>query len=431
MGTPHDTIERRNEMPQAGGRTTIAVVLTPPGRGAIATVLVAGPSAVGAVESHFRAAHRHRLAEQAEGRPIFGHWGGKRGEEVVVWRAGGDRIEIHCHGGRAVVEWLVGSLEQSGCVRMGWEAWAARAEPSPIRAAARVALAEATTMRTARVLLDQYDGALDAELRRIAGLLRKARPARPAAAVARDASLSRIETLLGRAPVGLHLTRPWRVVVGGRPNVGKSSLINALVGYERAIVYHRPGTTRDVVTVDTALDGWPVRLADTAGLRRAVGAVESEGVGLSRRSLAEADLRVLVFDRSRPVTDEDMQLLAQWPDAVRVTSKCDLPDRSGPDFPTDAVPISARTGAGVAELAGVLGRRLVPEPPPRGAGVPFTPHHVEMLAECKGRLESGELQEAIVVIESLLGATPEPSRPLTAGTKSENRRQSSRNRQIG
>src|SRR4029453_3197945 len=69
------------------------------------------------------------------------------------------------------------------------------------------------------------------------------------------------------AELGQHLTAPWRVVLAGPPNVGKSSLINALAGYQRTIVSHVPGTTRDVVTTTTAIDGWPVELADTAGLR--------------------------------------------------------------------------------------------------------------------------------------------------------------------
>ena len=82
-----------------------------------------------------------------------------------------------------------------------------------------------------------------------------------------QAAAARIREWLAWEDFGLHLTRPWNVVLAGRPNVGKSSLINALLGYTRSIVFDQPGTTRDVVTAATAIDGWPIELSDTAGLR--------------------------------------------------------------------------------------------------------------------------------------------------------------------
>ncbi len=99
-------------------------------------------------------------------------------------------------------------------------------------------------------------------------------------------------------------------MVAGRPNVGKSRLLNALAGYERAIVDPTPGTTRDVVTVRTALDGWPVELADTAGLRDSDDAIESAGIALARARQADADLTLLVLDRSEPLTETDLALRA-------------------------------------------------------------------------------------------------------------------------
>src|SRR6185503_7750192 len=106
--------------------------------------------------------------------------------------------------------------------------------------------------------------------------------------------------LLALAEVGLHLTTPWRVVFAGPPNVGKSSLVNALLGYPRAIVYDQPGTTRDVLTASTAFDGWPFELRDTAGLRDGISldSVEVEGVARARAQIATADLVVFVHDRS-------------------------------------------------------------------------------------------------------------------------------------
>ena len=108
---------------------------------------------------------------------------------------------------------------------------------------------------------------------------------------------SSIEMLQFR-DLGLHLTTPWRVVLAGAPNVGKSSLMNAIAGYQRAIVSPTPGTTRDVVTVTTAIDGWPVQLADTAGLRETQDELESAGVALADAAIGEADLVIVVSDAS-------------------------------------------------------------------------------------------------------------------------------------
>ena len=88
-------------------------------------------------------------------------------------------------------------------------------------------------------------------------------------------------------------SNPWRVVVFGAPNVGKSSLINALAGYERAIVSPTPGTTRDVVTVTTAIDGWPVQLSDTAGFRETQDELESAGIELATNSAIQSGARDL------------------------------------------------------------------------------------------------------------------------------------------
>ncbi len=173
------------------------------------------------------------------------------------------------------------------------------------------------------------------------------------------------------------MIHPWQVVVAGRPNVGKSSLINAIAGYQRAIVHDLPGTTRDIVGVQTALDGWPVEIFDTAGLRAAGDPIEQAGIDLAQGKIAAADLVVLVFDSSSPWTAADQDLFESHPSALLVSNKSDLPPVPGPQ--PAAMNVSAATSAGVEELCRAIAHRLVPHLPPPGAAVPFLPEQVERI----------------------------------------------------
>ncbi|HWE37122.1 MAG TPA: GTPase [Isosphaeraceae bacterium] len=347
-----------------------AGVLTPGGVGAVAVVWVWGLEAVAVADAAFRPVSGRGLAVSDVGRLRVGRIGAGLGDEVVaVVVRGGWAVEVHCHGGPAAVALVLEALRAAGAEILPAGVGLRECEGSYIRAEAFEDLARAPTVRVAEILLDQADYALGDELDRIE------KPDPPEA-------LEAIDRLLARAKLGLRMLEGWRVALAGRPNVGKSSLLNALAGFERAIVAESPGTTRDVVTARTALGGWPVVLADTAGLREAIDPVEAAGVSRAEDEHAAADLVVLVLDRSEPLTGADRRLLAGFPDALVVANKCDLPAAwDAGDWPS----VSAGRGDGLDALAVAIVARLVPDPPPPGAAVPFRARHVEVLSQHRAR----------------------------------------------
>jgi tRNA modification GTPase len=378
-----------------------ASMLTPPGRGAVAVVVAGGPLAMEAVEARFKAANGHRLSEQLLDRILFGQWHeGEHREEVVILRGKDDSLEIHCHGGPAPSQRIARALAEAGCEIVPWSTWQQRAADDSITAEADLALAWATTRRAAGILLNQRSGALAREIALIKQELTSGES---------DAAQDRLGNLSARAELGLHLTQPWQVAIAGRPNVGKSSLINALVGYQRAIVFDQPGTTRDVLTAETAIDGWPVQLSDAAGLREADNALEAEGVRRARRQLQKADLILWVIDASELRRGSNVIELAQaelaeecrrdvldfpsrW---LAVVNKIDLLAKPVVDDCGEVIYTSALTEFGIGRLLKAIAARLAPTPPPAGEGVPFTERQADLLKSALQRLEQGDISASL------------------------------------
>ncbi len=375
------------------------VRLTPIGRGAVATVLVQGDGASELIAPFFQSASNRQLGRIPLGQIALGRWlGGERGagEDVVLCRRDEARIEIHCHGGRAAAAAIVRSLVEAGCRETLWEAYVRQSEPDPIAAAARIELAEARTDRAAAILMDQYRGALRREIDECVALL---------AADAPEEAVGRLRQLDAYSNVGLHLTRPWRVVLAGPPNAGKSSLINALVGYRRAIAHPTPGTTFDVLTTTVALEGWPVELADTAGLRTGGGDVERLGVDRAREQIAASDLTVLVFDGSERFTEEHAALFSEVHDALVAHNKSDLPASDVPDRPT-GIATCALDGNGLNELILAIVQRLVPHEPPPGAAVPFTQQQARAVHSALADIGQGRAADAAGRLRNLADSHP-------------------------
>ncbi|MGC8643904.1 MAG: GTPase [Isosphaeraceae bacterium] len=384
-------------------------ILTPPSRGAIGVVRVWGRAAVETVDAAFRPARGSGLAGSPAGRPRLGRMGRGLGDEVVAVVLPGvhpPSVEIQCHGGAVAIGLVVEALREAGARVVEPTDWAEAETRSPIQAQALIDLARAPTLRAAEILLEQARGALDRELARLVEMIRQG-----------DAnSAEQLDRLIDRGRVGLRLLKGWRVVIAGRPNVGKSRLLNALAGYQRAIVHSAPGTTRDVVTVATALDGWPVELVDTAGLRVTDDPIERSGIDRARRQAEAADLVLKVLDHSEPLRDEDLEPIARPSAALLVASKSDLPPAWSLSDPvlekgrTEFIPfhagaevlsISAETGQGLDLLIDAIVKALLPHPPEVGSGVPFRQVHLDVLCRAREILRSGGLRLAAREIEGL------------------------------
>ncbi len=352
---------------------TFAAALTPAGRGAIAVVGLRGPRATSAVEACFQSVRRRSVSDAPVGSVLLGIWSAARrelapsatqaGEELIVTRTGAEEWEIHCHGGQAAVDAVLLSLEQQGCVRIDWQHFVTAKHGAGEHARrAWQDLPRATTERVARILLDQARGALDDAFLEV-------QQAMAAGESGRTRAISLLDSLLQRAEAGGFLLSPRRIVLAGRPNVGKSSLINALVGFERTLVTPQAGTTRDLVGVLTVIDGWPVELIDTAGVRVTNEPLEASGIARSLDRWQQTDLRILVEDASSESRDTLLADTALPPDLV-VWNKIDLSPSM--EMSRSVCAVSAVTGQGIQELIHRLAKQLAPVDLSAGVAVPWT-----------------------------------------------------------
>lgn len=350
----------------------IVALATPPGRSALAIVRLSGQGALAIAERVVPAlqADPPRVARYAA---FQGSAGLIDRGIYVVFRApksytGEDMVEFTCHGGAMVPARLLAELEAAGARPAAAGEFTRRAllngKMDLLQAEAVADLVDAEVPAQARAALSQLEGGLS---RRITGLRDQLLQllallaydvdfpdqddgpvSRERLETARAAALARVEQMLATAPLAERVRQGGLVVIAGPPNTGKSSLFNALLGNERALVTEIPGTTRDAIEAHADFLGWPIRLVDTAGLGTAVDRLDALGQGMSRRYMAAAHL-VLVCDDGRGA-DPEGHSAPTGVAALRVRTKADLDPGGAGDLP-----VSALTGAGLD----LLRRRIV------------------------------------------------------------------------
>jgi tRNA modification GTPase len=413
-------------------KDTVVAQATPPGAGALAVIRLSGPGAFKAAASFIRkppAARTARLLPITDGARLVDR-------AIVIFfpgpgsYTGEDTVEISCHGSPYVVRAILNLAVRAGARPAAPGEFTLRAflngKLDLAQAEAVGALVKAGSEAAHRAAITQLEGSLSARVRGIKADLvallaeLEARlddsyeeiPALEMKGFRGRAARARAKALALAAgfEAGRGIKEGERVVIAGAPNSGKSSLLNALLGYDRAMVSRHAGTTRDTLEAELDLDGFRLIFTDTAGLNsRAATGLEREGMRRAAAALGRADTVLLVKDGSAPQSASDRRAeaetarLATGARIVRVLSKADLPARAG-RAAAGRMKVSAKTGAGLPRLKALLtarARKLLRD----GDQAPVTSarHFAALSAAAR---ELGEL-------EKVLGRT-EPQAELAA-----------------
>jgi len=362
---------------------TIVSVASAPGRGAVALVRLSGPDAFSIAAKHLRLSPAEpRLSQLCD---VFD--GEQKLDQALVTLfpspnsfTGDDTVEFSTHGGHLVPSTIVAALISSGARQATPGEFTRRAvlngKLDILQAEAIGDLIDASSHTMQRTALGQLDGGLS---RRLLGLrndliglealiaydvdfpeeddgpIPRKRIDQAAEGIARS-----LEALLSTAPVGEVIRDGAIVVIAGPPNVGKSSLFNALLGRSRAIVTEIPGTTRDALEAVIDSGKWPLRLVDTAGLRETEDRIERLGIEVSERYLGSAHVVLACAEDSRSL-EETVSLVSSSSTApiLAVRTKSDLVSKRDENIPSRIViPVSAETGIGLQELLGAIDEAL-------------------------------------------------------------------------
>ncbi|HEU0224968.1 MAG TPA: tRNA uridine-5-carboxymethylaminomethyl(34) synthesis GTPase MnmE [Steroidobacteraceae bacterium] len=353
---------------------TIVAAATPPGRGGIGIVRISGPGARAMARAMLGRLPRARVATR---KTFAGADGAAIDSGIALWFpkprsfTGEDVLELHGHGGPVVMDMLIARAMALGARMARPGEFSQRAFMNDkldlAQAEAIADLIDAGSAEAARAAARSLAGEFSREVQALAAAVLELRTFVEAAIDFPDEDVEflqspevaarlgdiaqRFERIGAAAATGRALTEGLTVVIAGRPNAGKSSLLNALAGHDAAIVTGIPGTTRDVLRERIAVDGLPIHVADTAGLRESPDAIEAEGMRRARAEMARADLLLYVVDAAAGAAPGELESLPPGPPAMVVWNKTDLvPVPAG----ASGIGVSALTGAGLDALRGKL-----------------------------------------------------------------------------
>lgn len=434
---------------------TIAAISTPPGHGGIGIVRLTGSNAVKIADRIFLSPKKKKLKNTPTHRILFGHAINPKNKEVIdevlvsVMKAPNtytreDIVEINCHGGAVPLRRILELLLKGG---------ARLAEPGEFtqraflngrmdlaQAEAVLDMVNALTVQSQKTAIKQLSGSLSGKIEAIREKIIELTAFVEAyidfpeediePLTLRDmkkmaAKIQRSLTkLIDSARYGLILREGLKTAIVGRPNVGKSSLLNALLDEERAIVTDMPGTTRDVIEDYLNIDGIPVKIMDTAGIRTARNIAEKEGVRRSLKSMKEADLVILVLDGSEPLHSTDNELIAKSgsQNTIVVINKSDLKQKvvlkKGQE--KSPVKLSAKKGTGLNRLKKRIAEAAMGGHAVYGSDIVTNTRHVDALERALSAINSFtaevtkktspeflsvELRDALDAIGEILGIT--------------------------
>jgi len=422
---------------------TIAAIATPPGQGGIAIIRVSGPRSFSIADAIFRC-RGEVPSRRSGGTFVFGRIeaNGERIDDALCLImhgprsfTGEDTVEFHGHGGFVQARRILQTALSAGARLAEPGEFSRRAflngKIDLAQAEAILDLIRARTDRAASAAVEQLEGSLSQKVNSIYDKLM-------AVAAELEASLDfpedelpesvmpnirhnlaqafdELSALIDSWEEGHLLREGATLVIAGRPNAGKSTLLNALLGKDRAIVSHLPGTTRDVIEESLVLDGILTRIIDTAGLRNSECEIEREGIRRSQKQFERADLFLYVVDASLPTHPEDEQWLRRMHNErlIVILNKIDLIDAEAPSL-TDAIPCvttSLKTGDGLERLRAAIIEKLTLKTSGIGHHVAISERHRRLLVAAQEdlghatkRLDSGEDDAIVPAISHLRAA---------------------------